>query len=128
MLVIQSDNALSRIIVTLNEKKTLTSAYFLFVFTNVVTKRKVTWIVQDTADLSGYPERFNEFAINPTTVFANESAGQWWYEVYEQESSSNTDPTGLTLVERGKMLLDDGGNHEFTGYEPANHQYKGYAG
>lgn len=127
MIILQQDDAAGRVVVTLNEKKTLSSAYFLFVFTNVTTKLQVKWIVQDTADLSSHPSRYNEFPINVPVVFLNQQPGQWQYEVYEQASAVNTDPTGLTMVERGKLLLEADSNFSFVGYSPDT-QYKGYAG
>lgn len=127
MIILRHDDAAERVVVTLNEKKTLSSAYFLFVFTNVTTKAQVTWIVQDTADLSSHPSRYNEFPINVPVVFLNQVPGQWQYEVYEQASAVNTDPTGLTMVERGKMILEADPNFSFVGYSPDT-QYKGYAG
>lgn len=96
----------SELIVTLNEKRTLTAGYYLFVFINLVTGAVVNKIYNFTEDESAYPDRFNNFPINPATVFSGQKPGQWRYDVYEQVSSSNTDTTGLTLVEKGLMRLD----------------------
>lgn len=93
------------IIVTLSEKTTLgDDYYYLFVFEHQVTREKVKIIIPMSSDLSDYPERFNEFTINPYDLF--ETVGWYLYRVYQQESSTNEDED-LTdgKVENGKMYL-----------------------
>jgi hypothetical protein len=114
-------------LVTLNESTTLVNPYYLFVFTNVSTKVVYTQIVNSTSDTSDYPDRINIYSFNTITLFATAQAGQYSYEVYEQASSTNTNPTGLNLVECGKMLLNPATNLIQQGYEPTT-TYKGYAG
>jgi hypothetical protein len=101
------------IYVTLNESVTLTNPYFLFVFTNISTKEVLKVIVNSTDDKSNYPERVNQFEID-VDLFDELSTGQWSYNIYEQLSSSNLNPTGLNLLENGKMLLKD--SSEVTDY------------
>ena len=113
--------------VTLTESTTLTNPYYLFVFTNVATKVVYKVIVNSTSDLSPYPERYNLYSIDVSTLFATAQAGQYSYEVYEQASSTNTDITGLNLVECGKMKLLQSTSLTQQGYEPQT-TYKGYAG
>lgn len=113
-------------LVTLNESKTLENPYYLFIFTNVTTKDKIKTIVNSASDTSAYPERINIFPIS-VSIFANAKTGQWSYDVYEQESSTNLDPSGLNLVECGKMLLLPSSTLNKQGYEPTT-TYKGYAG
>jgi hypothetical protein len=114
-------------LVTLNESTTLVNPYYLFVFTNVSTKVVYKQIVNSTSDTSSYPDRINIYSFNTITLFATAQAGQYSYEVYEQASSTNTNPTGLNLVECGKMLLNPATNLIQQGYEPTT-TYKGYAG
>ena len=114
-------------LVTLNESTTLVNPYYLFVFTNVSTKVVYKQIVNSTSDTSSYPDRINIYSFNTITLFASAQAGQYSYEVYEQASSTNTNPTGLNLVECGKMLLNPATNLIQQGYEPTT-TYKGYAG
>jgi hypothetical protein len=113
--------------VTLTESTTLTNPYYLFVFTNVATKVVYKVIVNSTSDLSPYPERYNLYSIDVSTLFATAQAGQYSYEVYEQASSTNTNITGLNLVECGKMKLLPSTSLTQQGYEPQT-TYKGYAG
>lgn len=94
------------IIVTLNEKRTLTTGYYLFLFTHYTTKEIVTKIYNFTEDDSAYPDRFNSFEINTSVVFSGRPTGQWKYSIYEQASSSNTDTDlALTEVEKGILTL-----------------------
>lgn len=114
-------------LVTLSESTTIANAYYLFVFTNVSTKVAYKVIVNSASDTSEFPTRINIYSFNTITLFATAQAGQFSYEVYEQESSTNLDPSGLSLVECGKMLLNPSTNLIQQGYEPTT-TYKGYAG
>jgi hypothetical protein len=114
-------------IVTLNEKRTLTSGYYLFLFENVTTRNQVTKIFNFSADVSSYTDRFNQFPIIVSTVFADQDTGHWTYKVYEQTSSSNTDPTGLTEVENGILQLKPATAFSFTENTGAT-TFKQYAG
>jgi len=120
-------NSQSDTIVTLTESTTLTNPYYLFVFTNVSTKVQYKINVNSASDASAYKDRFNEFAFNTITLFASAQAGQFSYEVYEQSSSVNLNPSGLNLVECGKMLLQPATSLVKQGYAPTTN-YKGYAG
>jgi hypothetical protein len=126
-MLLYTINTQSDTIVTLTESTTLTNPYYLFVFTNVSTKVQYKINVNSTSDASAYPDRFNEFAFNTVTLFATAQAGQFSYEVYEQSSSSNLDPSGLNMVECGKMLLQPATNLIKQGYAPTV-TYKGYGG
>lgn len=109
--------ATSTIICTLAEKQTITDANFLFVFTSRMTNEQVKFVLVSAADVSTNKTRWNEFAIVTNTYFLNYAEGWYNYEVYEQESTINTDPTGLTLVEAGEMFLTDGQEVTTTEYD-----------
>ena len=126
-MLLYTINSQSDTLVTLSESTTLTNPYYLFVFTNVSTKVQYKINVNSTTDTSDYPTRINVFSFDVETLFASAQAGQFSYEVYEQESSSNLDPSGLNLVECGKMLLQPENNLIKQGYAPTT-TYKGYAG
>lgn len=114
------------IIVTLNEKKTLTSPYYLFVFTHAETKVVVAFVAG--ADQSLFQDRYNQFEINTAVKFLNKPDGEWLYEVYEQESDSNINPTlSTSLVENGKMRLRETSDFTYTEYNQAV-TYKAYDG
>lgn len=127
MIVINQTGTKESMILTLNEKKTLANAFYLFVFTNTTTKNVVKWIVNERMDKSGNTDRYNEIVINAASVFNGQQPGQWNYEVYEQESPTNTDTTGLTELERGKLTLKYTAVYQYTGYNPSS-QYVGYNG
>jgi hypothetical protein len=126
-MIVYTIGTQSDTIVTLNESTTISNPYYLFVFTNVSTKVQYKIIVNSASDTSEYPERANIYTFNTITLFATAQAGQYSYEVYEQSSSTNLNPTGLNLVECGKMLLNPAANLIQQGYEPET-IYKGYAG
>ena len=126
-MLLYTINSQSDTLVTLTESTTLTSPYYLFVFTNVSTKVQYKINVNSTSDSSDYPDRINIFSFDIVTLFEDAQAGQFSYEVYEQESSTNLDPSGLNLVECGKMLLQPENNLIKQGYAPST-SYKGYAG
>ena len=100
-------------IVTLNEKRTLSSGYYLFIFKNTTTKQTVTKIFNFSEDESAYQDSYNQFPVVVSTLFSGYTTGHWTYRVYEQASSSNTDPTGLTEVESGIMQLKPATAFEF---------------
>ncbi len=93
------------IILTLTEKQLLTAPNYLFVFTNRSSNNVIKFVVLNTADLSLFKDRYNEFSIVTNTNFSSALEGQYTYEVYEQASSSNTNPTGLNKLETGIMWL-----------------------
>ena len=126
-MLLYTINSQSDTLVTLTESTTLTSPYYLFVFTNVSTKVQYKINVNSTSDSSDYPDRINIFSFDIVTLFEDAQAGQFSYEIYEQDSSSNLDPSGLNLVECGKMLLQPENSLIKQGYAPTTN-YKGYAG
>lgn len=117
----QTDN----IVVTLTEKATLTNPNWLFIFKSRVTNETISFVVLGSADLSAYKERFNSFNIVVNTYFANKTSGEYTYSIYEQASSSNTNPDLATgLVEVGQMNLKDATDFSFTSYTNTTNTYK----
>ena len=97
------------IVVTLEEKTTITpTVHYLWKFVNDQDCSIDYCIATDT---SLYNYRYNKFSItekvNPVALNGEVSLqlGFGKYYVYEQVSSTNLDPTGLTLVEQGKYLV-----------------------
>ena len=93
------------IILTLTEKQLLTNPNYLFIFTNRSANTEVKFVKLNATDISIFKDRYNEFSIVTNTYFQSELNGQYDYEVYEQTSSSNTNPAGLNLLESGIMEL-----------------------
>ena len=93
------------IILTLTEKQLLTNPNYLFVFTNRSANTEVKFVKLNATDVSIFKDRYNEFSIVTNTNFGSSLNGQYVYEVYEQASTTNTNPTGLNLLETGIMEL-----------------------
>lgn len=126
MILLNLGQTAETITVTLNEKRTLDSGYYLFVFTNILTRQVVNKIYSFLDDTSDFQDRYNEFEINTDSVFSSYPVGQWAYNVYEQASSTNTDTTGLTNVETGIMMLKTTA-FEFESYNQST-TFKAYNG
>ncbi len=107
MITINKNNS-NIVILTLTEKCLLTSPYFLFEFKNVSTNTK-QYIIP--IDISTETDRFNEFVIvettSPTIPQIKLTVGDYEYTIYEQASSSNTNPAGLNVVELGYATCFD---------------------
>ena len=106
----------SVMICTLAEKQTIENANYLMVFTSRATNDQVKFVVTNNFDQSTNKDRWNEFNIVVNTYFANYGESWWKYEIYEQTSTTNTNPAGLGLLETGLMFLDDNTNMSFTQY------------
>lgn len=118
MLQFKTSDTAVNIVLTLSERLTITGAYYLFVFTSVTTKTVKTLILSDANDISTAKSRYNKFQINPSTLFLGGNTGEWHYNVYQQASSSNTDPAlAGGLLESGKMYLDRSTDFAFTNYD-----------
>lgn len=101
---------------TLTEKQTISSPNYLFTFKNRSTNTEVKFVLLFAADVSLFKERYNKFSIKVDKYFSSKPRGQWTYSIYEQTSTSNTDVTGLTLLESGIMWLNDA-EEIFTEYQ-----------
>lgn len=128
MLQFKQDETTAVIILTLTELVTIDMPYYLFEFTHVTTKDIVTMIRAEADDESNYPDRYNQFTIDASALFGAYQTGEWHYRVYQQTSSTNTDPELTSgLLEYGKLLIDRATEFEFTMYEQSQ-TYKAYNG
>jgi hypothetical protein len=99
------------VVLTLSEKISIASPYYLFEFINNQTQIKYYCI---STDLSLYPERYNKFNIIVKTTTPSPLVGEiqiplgdeYTYNVYEQSNNTNLNPTGLNVVENGLMTYD----------------------
>jgi hypothetical protein len=108
-MILINKNANTTFDLSLREKSTLTTPFYLFVFTNDLTKSSVAFTTTDT---SGNTQRYNRFLVTETSgtntltsgVITLNPTGFWHYKVYEQVSSSNLLVSATTtLVEEGKV-------------------------
>ena len=107
-------NATTRVAVTLKEKQTLSSPYWLWRFVNDATNIETVQIITEVAN--NYKDRSNLFDIEEGG-FSTLSlpSGIYTYYVYEQSSSNNTDYThATTLCEVGQMKVVGTDTHQYT--------------
>lgn len=95
------------VIVTTTEKGS--AAHYLFGFENMTSMVTQYCIADDT---SAFQDRYNAFTItetsNPVAINAEvemELEGQWYYTIYGQSSSTNLNPSGLTILETGMCIV-----------------------
>ena len=88
---------------TLSEKVTITNPYYLFIFTNRLTNAETAVIL---TDISSFKERYSEFAVEEGVTF-DLDACEHLYQVYEQSSSTNTNPLNATLIEVGILKVTE---------------------
>lgn len=100
----------NNVALTLKEKTTLTTPFYLFSLINDSTKEEKLFLA---SDISSFKDRYNEFVIeeNSTEDLLSGKVkltleGFYTYRIYEQESSTNVNKS-LTgnLVEVGKALI-----------------------
>ena len=110
----------SNVILTLTEKQTLATPNYLFYFINRTSNDVVAFVLLNNTDTSPSKERYNRFSI-ASSNFASKLAGEWTYSVYEQASTTNTNPDNATgLLETGILRLDESTTFEFKEYETNN--------
>jgi hypothetical protein len=114
----------AKLVLTLTEKQTLSAPNYLFYFKSRATDNTKAFVLLNTADTSGYKDRFNSFNIATNSYFANYDSGEYTYEVYEQTSTTNLDPALATgLLEKGQMSLKNSTEFEFTTYNQTNNTF-----
>lgn len=101
---------IQNIYLTLTEKETISSPNYLFVFEQRSTNTEVKFVLTNAKDLSLYKDRYNKFLLNVNQYFLSKLNGQYTYSVYQQTSATNTNTTGLVLLESGIMMLQDDEN------------------
>jgi hypothetical protein len=109
-VILITKNTTNNIILTLAEKTTLTNVVYLFEVINDMSDYVKCFIAED---ISPNKERYNEFDLieNATEDLLNgtfelELSGFYKYNIYEQVSTTNLDPTlALNLIETGKLQV-----------------------
>lgn len=88
---------------TLTEKTTISNPYYLFSLKHRLTAVEYNFLL---TDISSYKERYNEFAITEGATVTLD-AGEYFYRIYAQTSSNNTNPElANELVEEGLVKVD----------------------
>jgi len=101
---------------TLTEKELLTNPNYLFIFTNRSSNVEVKFVLLNASDVSLFKDRYNKFSLVTNTYFGSSLIGQYDYQVYEQVSTTNTNPSGLNMLESGIMMLNEADN-VYTSYQ-----------
>ncbi len=107
IMIVLNRGATQNVILTLTEKQLLTDPNYLFAFTNRSSNVQVKFVKLNGTDTSLFKDRYNKFQFIVDTLFPGALSGDWIYNVYEQVSNVNTDPSGLNLLETGWMKLKD---------------------
>ena len=120
-MIYLTKGATSQIILTLKEKQTLSAPNYLFVLTHRGSNIEVKFVILNAADTSAFKDRFNQFSIVTNTYFGTQDSGEWEYQIYEQTSTTNTNPANATgLVETGIMRLSESTSFTYTKHQPNN--------
>lgn len=124
MKVIKKDKEDNKFICTLTELTTITNPNYLFTFIHDQQRKKINKILIDT---SLHPERYNLFIIDEPIDIDFEFSGDYTYEVREQVSAINTDPTlSGAVVERGRAIVIGSAmiKNEFESVDTENYIFK----
>ena len=110
-MILINKNTENVTILTLSEKTTLTDVVYLFEVTHDVTNDVKYFIAPDS---STNKERYNKITIteNVTEDLLNGTVylpnlGSYSYNIYEQTSTTNLDPSGLNLIDLGKLKVTE---------------------
>jgi hypothetical protein len=122
MLQFKQDDTSIELILTLTEKVTINEPYYFFEFIHVTTRQVVSFLKSPIEDESNYPNRYNSFSIDPSTLFANMPPGEWHYKVYQighkyrvGDYSHNTAQVTITDLNGDTInrLIIDGVEYEY---------------
>jgi hypothetical protein len=110
MLIIRK-NETNNLVVTVSMNKTLPNPYYLFSFQHITSKERVSFIPQSITSNTRYDKfRFiespnvNLTAATPSVSF--QYIGQYYYSIYEQTSSANTNPSlAYNKLESGRAVV-----------------------
>lgn len=114
----------NNLVFTLFELTTISNPTYLLEVENKQTKTKAYCIL--TNELTLEITRYNEFVVtetdspNPLLSEISLSEGDHLYTVYEQASTTNLNPTGLTVVEQMELQVKDTTANANTAYEGAS--------
>lgn len=118
MLIIRK-NQLNNLIATVSMNKTLPNPYYLFSFQHIASKDRVSFLPESVISNTRYDKfRFIEgptnLSVTPPVAYFTYN-GQYYYSIYEQLSSTNTDinlaynklESGRAVVIVGEDQTDD---------------------
>jgi len=109
--------------VTLKETQTLTSPNYLFRFVQRTTNAEVKFVKLNNTDVSAYKDRTSKFQFVINTLFPSAEIGEYYYYIYEQASTTNTNIANTgKLLETGMMRINPAAAdvYGFTKYQTNN--------
>jgi hypothetical protein len=109
MLIIRKGET-NNLIVTVSMNKTLPNPYYLFSFQNITSKERISFVPQKIVSNTRY-DKFR-FVEGPTDLTATppvayfKDLSQYYYSVYEQITSGNTNPAlAYNKLESGRAVV-----------------------
>lgn len=109
--------------VTLKETQALTSPNYLFRFVQRTTNAEVKFVKLNNTDVSAYKDRTSKFQFVVNTLFPSAEIGEYYYYIYEQASTTNTNIANTgKLLETGMMRMNPAAAdvYAFTKYQTNN--------
>lgn len=127
ILITRGEN--NDVVLTLWEKTTLTTPFYLFCFESIQENREVYFIA---SDISTQIFRYNRFVIEENDVpdplngvVTLDPVGFWTYTIYEQTNGTNLDPTDAAvagIVETGRVKVI-GDSQQYTSHTVADNTF-----
>lgn len=111
-------NTPSEIILTLQEKVTISNPYYWFVFTHRGTNQVASFLLSSEDDETEAIERYNQFTILPNVRFVDIPDGEFVYTIYQVTSPITINED--VLLETGIARVYTTDNFEYTQYETNN--------
>ena len=123
-MIILTKGETKNVFFTGTESAILPNPYFLFIFTNRITQEVVKLVATNESPIL----RYDVFELDVDEYFEDAETGFWTYQVYEQGSPSNLNPTGLNEVETGYMYLNSAITFQPTTYNEQDNSFITYNG
>jgi hypothetical protein len=123
-MIVLTKGETKNIYFTGSESCLLSEPYFLLIFTNRITQEIVKFVATNESTTL----RFDVFELEVNNYFEDSETGFWTYQIFEQASSSNLNPTGLNEVENGYMYLNSAIVFEPTTYNEQDNSFITYNG
>jgi hypothetical protein len=109
MLIIRKGET-NDLIVTVSMNKTLPNPYYLFSFQNITSKERISFVPEKIVSNTRYDKfRFVEgptdLSVTPPVAYFKDLS-QYYYSVYEQITSGNTNPAlAYNKLESGRAVV-----------------------
>lgn len=123
-MLVLTKNEIKDVIFTGSENSVINNPFFLFIFTNRITKEEVKFVLPNLSNTL----RYDKVTIDVTYWFESAETGFWSYKIYEQLSDINLDSAGLNCVEQGYMYLNPSISYTPSTYNNQSNTFVTYNG